>query len=362
MRNAIVVLLLFASASLLAAPPQRVILSSDLSTGLEGGWRQWDDPDDGWAVAMAITEPRLDVRALITVLGNSNVIPETIVAKKLIALSGKPVPVFMGAAVKLDQPLATLNGKPLPRDCWNDGVEAMAGVLRSGPATIVALGPLTDVACLARNEPKLATKITAVAAIMGRAKNEALTLNGKSGLTDFNFVMDDAAARFLLDETSIPLTFLQFDLTKQLLVKADEIAPLAKGSPFDRFLYEGTNTWITKFWEPVFKENGFHPWDNNAVYYTSHPEAFQCASVSYQLVPCSAGKSDPYNRDGGCPGHSATQGTSLDKEAFQLWLGNDLVKPGARKVNTCTAYAPGGEAAYHKAIFAFSRAAGGTAK
>jgi pyrimidine-specific ribonucleoside hydrolase len=266
---------------------------------------------------MALKDPRLDPRAIVTVLGNSNVEPETMVAKKVVALLGKRVVVATGAAVKLDQPQAALNGTALPRDCWNRGVQRIAEVLEEGPATVLALGPLTDFGCLALNDPKLAARITEIVAIGGRTKNEAFAINGKSGLTDFNFVMDDRAGQILLEQTSIPMTFLQFDLTKQVLVEATDVAKLSKGSAFDRFLYEATNTWITQFWLPVFKENGFHPWDNNAVYYAAHPEAFQCAEVSYQIVPCSSGSSDPYNREGGCAGHSATQGTSLDKEANQ---------------------------------------------
>jgi inosine-uridine nucleoside N-ribohydrolase len=231
----------------------------------------------------------------------------------------------------------------------------MANVLKEGPVTIIAIGPLTDVGCLATNRPKLTKKIREVVAIMGRGKSEPFTLNGKPGLSDFNLVMDDVAARYLLDDTSIPMTFLQFDLTKQVLVSADDVAKLARGSSLDRFLEKATTTWITDFWEPVFKEKGFHPWDDNAVYYASHPEAFQCQAVHYQVVSCSAGSTDPYNRLGGCAGHNETQSNSLDKEAYQLWLGNDLDKPAARIVRTCTHYAPGGEDGYRKAIFAFAR-------
>ena len=150
----------------------------------------------------------------------------------------------------------------------------MADVLRDGPATIIAIGPLTDVGCLAMNEPRLASKIAGIATIMGRAKNESFVLNGKSGLSDFNFVMDAAAAQYLLGSTTIPMTFLPFNLTRQVLVASEDVAKLAHGSPLDRFLYEGTNTWMDQ--------------------------------------------------------------------------------PAPRGARVCTQYAPGGEAAYRKAIFAFS--------
>src|SRR2546430_3457226 len=52
-------------------------------SGLVGGWRPTDDCDDGWAVAMALADPALDVQLVATVLGNSNVGPEQAAADKL---------------------------------------------------------------------------------------------------------------------------------------------------------------------------------------------------------------------------------------------------------------------------------------
>ena len=74
----LVILLLFVAAAALAQPPAktRVIVSTDLSMGVVGGWRTTDDVDDGWAVGMALADPALDVRLVATVLGNSNVAPE----------------------------------------------------------------------------------------------------------------------------------------------------------------------------------------------------------------------------------------------------------------------------------------------
>jgi pyrimidine-specific ribonucleoside hydrolase len=352
MRRTIIALLLALAATVslhAATKKKRVVISTDLATGLQGGWRQWDDADDGWAVAMALADPMLDPRGVITVFGNSNVAPETIVARELIPLTATPrVRIAMGASVKLDQPQAALNGKTLTRDCWSEGVAVLADVLKAAPATIVAIGPLTDVGCLALNEPALAAKITEVIAVMGRQKNETFSLGPIPALTDFNLVMDDRAVRVLLDETKIPMTFLQFDLTRQVLVPAEDVKKLATGTPLERFLYEGTMPWIG-FWKNTFKEDGFHPWDSNAVFYASHPEAFGCETVHYEMVPCAAPQDDPYNRGGGCAGHGPNQNPSLDKEAFQLWLASDLTS--ARAVRTCTQYAPGGQDAFRKAIF-----------
>jgi hypothetical protein len=71
-------------------------------------------------------------------------------------------------------------------------------------------------------------------------------------------------------------------------------------------------------------------------WYAAAPDAFSCAEVNFLIKPCAANASDHYNRLGGCAGHSASQGPSLDREAVQLWLG-DGVAP-SRKIRACTAY------------------------
>jgi pyrimidine-specific ribonucleoside hydrolase len=90
-------------------------------------------------------------------------------------------------------PVSWYDGKWLPAECVNDGVRFMAAQLRERRLTILAIGPLTDVACLVLNYPREAAKIAEVVAIMGRRPGEEFAIGGKTGLTDFNYVMDERA-------------------------------------------------------------------------------------------------------------------------------------------------------------------------
>lgn len=353
-------MLFFAAAAALAQTPAktRVIISTDMSMGLHGGWRGTDDVDDGWAVAMALADPALDVRLVATVLGNSNVAPEQIATDKLLGdVLHSPVRRARGAAVALDVVPATLKTSsappvPLTSDCINDATAAMEDVLGQGHATILAIGPLTDVACLAMNAPpNLIANIDRIVAIGGRKPNEAFSIGPKKlPVTDFNVVMDPNAVMYLLDKTKIPMTFLQFDLTKQVLVSSKFVSSLDKGTPVQQYFHD-TSMPFVDFWNSVLGENGFHPWDSNAVYYAAHAPAFVCSTATYAIVPCSAGASDPYNRAGKCAGHSAQQKTTLDKESVQLWLGAGYT---TRSVTTCAAYKSGAEKTkFEEAVTAF---------
>ncbi|HYC62861.1 MAG TPA: nucleoside hydrolase [Thermoanaerobaculia bacterium] len=336
-----------------ATPRKRVIISTDMGLGLTGGWRSVVDVDDGWALPMALHERSLDVKLVATVLGNSNVAAEQLAADKLLRdVLRSNVKRVRGAAVRLDDPQATLNGTPITADCRNAAVDAMSDVLRRGKATIIAIGPLTDVACLALNAPPhVVRNIDEVIAIMGRAPHEEFAIGPVSSLTDFNLVMDPRAARVLLDQSTVPMTFLQFKLTSNVLVPRTYVQTLAGGTRLQQYVHDWTIGWIDS-WHKTFGEDGFHPWDSNAVWYAVEPSAFSCRKVHYKLQPCAKDATDPYNRLGGCAGHRATQKTSLDRESLQLWLGRDVAP--SREVNTCDAYrSPEDRALFEQAVRAF---------
>jgi inosine-uridine nucleoside N-ribohydrolase len=336
-----------------ATPKKRVIISTDLGLGLVGGWRSGVDADDGWAVPMALHDPSLDVTLVATVLGNSNVAAEQIAADRLLRdVMHSNVKRVRGAAVKLDDPQAALNGEPLLKDCVNPAVDAMSAILKKGKATIIAIGPLTDVACVVlNNSPRTIANIEEVVAIMGRAPHEEFAIGAVTGLTDFNLVMDNRALSVLLNQSGVPMTFLQFSLTSQVLIPRDFVTKLKGGTTLQQYVYNGTIGWIDS-WQKIFKEDGFHPWDSNAVWYTIEPSAFACEKVNYILQPCAKDVHDPYNRLGGCAGHSETQKVGLDKEAMQLWLGGGI--SASRTVNACTAYSSAqARARYEDAVRAF---------
>jgi hypothetical protein len=131
------------------------------------------------------------------------------------------------------------------------------------------------------------------------------------------------------------------------------VAAFKGGNALQQFFYDSTIPWIDA-WQKTFSEDGFHPWDSNAVWYAAHPEAFTCEDVNFKVQQCAKDATDTYNRLGGCAGHSACQGTSLDREAVQLWLDDGIAD--SRRVRTCTGYRSAADrAAFQAAVTAFLR-------
>ncbi|NQY92514.1 MAG: nucleoside hydrolase, partial [Deltaproteobacteria bacterium] len=80
----------------------------------------------------------------------------------------------------------------------NAAAVAMAEALHEAPLSIVAIGPLTNVAALIQHFPDEATRIEQVVVVAGRSVGQIFELNGAKGVPDFNFECDPHAARVLL--------------------------------------------------------------------------------------------------------------------------------------------------------------------
>ena len=321
----------FAMPASAAAAPLPVIISTDTATGLSNGWRAGaSDIDDGLAIAMALAAPELDVLGVVVTWGNNLMEPEAAIARRVVAGMGAEVPVVRGAPRPLPEvPVTLYDGSAVNDACLNDGVRFMADALAksAAPVAIAAIGPLTDVACLAQNFPDAAANIAEVVVIGGRDPHQAFAINGVY-LSDFNLANDIPAVAYLLDKTTIPLRFMPFGLTSSVLVPAAERATLCASAQAlaAKFFCPAIVPWLTQ-WKSTFAEDGFHPWDQNALYSLIDPAAFDCAPATAQLVDCSKDQ---------CAGHDPAEPTRLASETSQLWLTPD---PAATRVSMCSAYA-----------------------
>ena len=353
-RNALALLALlvapFAMPASAAAAPLPVIISTDTATGLSNGWRAGaSDIDDGLAIAMALAAPELDVLGVVVTWGNNLMEPEAAIARRVVAGMGAEVPVVRGAPRPLPEvPVTLYDGSAVNDACLNDGVRFMADALAksAAPVAIAAIGPLTDVACLAQNFPDAAANIAEVVVIGGRDPHQAFAINGVY-LSDFNLRQRHSGGRVSSrqDRDPAPLHALRPDLERAGASRRPRHAVRQRQALAAKFFCPAIVPWLTQ-WKSTFAEDSFHPWDQNAIYSLIDPAAFDCAPATAQLVDC--------GRDQ-CAGHDPAEPTRLASETSQLWLTPD---PAATQVSLCSAYAAeGGKAAFEKAIFEF--AAGG---
>lgn len=193
--------------------PVPVIIDTDIGT----------DIDDTWALALALRSPELDVLGVCTVAGP--VAYRARVAGALLRRLGRSeVPVAPGV------PGPCLPGEPQRR--WADrvldgveppthpdAVELAARLILEGPegVTIVAMGPLTNLAELVRRHPE----VTARARVVAMAGSIRVGYRGTpQPAEEYNVACDPAAARAVL-EAPWPVEMVPLDTCGDIRLDGD---------------------------------------------------------------------------------------------------------------------------------------------
>lgn len=194
--------------------------------------------DDAIAIMMAASFPQLDIKAICSVSGNVELKYTTHNARLVAGLLNFDCPIASGA----DQPLIKVryrSSKAHGQDGFGDNakyfddnrlaplasthaVDLMAEILRESgeKVTIVAVGPLTNIAILLLCYPELKEKIERFS-IMGGSLYDG----NASPNAEFNFWVDPHAARIVFD-SGIPILMAGLDVTHKAFVTLPDIERL----------------------------------------------------------------------------------------------------------------------------------------
>jgi inosine-uridine nucleoside N-ribohydrolase len=215
-----------------AAAPHRIIIDTDPGV------------DDALAILLALRSPELQVEAITPVAGNVGLEFTLPNALKLVEIAGRTdVPVAGGARHPLVRQLITashvhgnngLAGVEFPEPKIKPVAETAPEMIRKivnanpGEISIVAVGPLTNVAMALRADPALAGKLRSIV-IMGGS----LSGGNVTPAAEFNVYVDPEAARVVFD-AGVPLTMVGLDVTRKVLftdqrLKALEVAKNPSG-------------------------------------------------------------------------------------------------------------------------------------
>jgi purine nucleosidase/pyrimidine-specific ribonucleoside hydrolase len=194
--------------------------------------------DDMVAILLAAGSPAAELRAITTVAGNGTLEQTTRNALLTCTLAGiGDVPVAAGCDGPLLGVLQTAGsvhgasamdgaelGEPTVRPDPRHAVDLLADLLRgadaAAPVTIVATGPLTNVALLLRRFPELRGAI-----------REIVVMGGSTGagnwrpLAEFNIFVDPEAAHVVFS-SGLPVTMCGLDVTHQALATEEVLAQL----------------------------------------------------------------------------------------------------------------------------------------
>jgi len=204
----------------LRAGPTRIILDTDLGMGAPGS-----DIDDGFALALALADPDIRVELVTTVGGNSDVETSTRLTRELLGVLGRA-------------DIEVVQGAPAGDDA---AVEIARRVLAEpGELTLVAIGPLSNIARALSVSPGVAEAVREVV-VMGGVYLEQTNVAAMPG--EYNFWCDPEAAQSVL-ESGARLRLVGLDVTRRVRLTRADADALAEGGEFGVIAAAATHGWI----------------------------------------------------------------------------------------------------------------------
>lgn len=258
--------------------PNRVWVDTDAACG-EGGRT---DPDDCFALLALSADTTLEIVGISTVFGNAAIERTTAVTEELvrtIAWRGQSAPpVYSGSSRRLDP------GTDAPPRAAH---RALRDALAAGPLTVLALGPLTNIAATLDGHPELRANLALLVAVMGRRTGHLFhPAEGAGGgmlfghgpvFRDFNVAQDPEAVTRVLG-LKIPMTFVPYDVAREVEVTGDHLSSMEAAAGAAAWVARHSWDWLA-YWKEQVGREGFYPFDLLAAAYVMDPGIFRCARV-----------------------------------------------------------------------------------
>lgn len=244
--------------------------------------------DDLFAIVYLVLYKLFDILALTTVCGNSNIQNVTNNAQFSLNLVNGKIPIYSGAK----QPLKGLSrfGKVMGTSGLdgvnintkvqlnNLAIDKIIKLVRLYPnqVTILAIGPLTNIALAFQKDPQLPNLIKELV-IMGGA----IQLPGNvSQTSEFNIGFDPEAAKIVF-EANVKRVLVPLDLCYQSSIQLSDLDSIKKN-----LLYPTLKNLLIPY-QKLLKKNegqtGIVLYDLLAAYYLTNPLAFITKPINIQI-------------------------------------------------------------------------------
>lgn len=252
--------------------------------------------DDAMAILFALKSPEVDLVGLTTVFGNVYTDQATQNALRLVEFAKRPdIPVAQGATLPLVVPLSYVadfvhgadglghthppppQGQALAKPAAQFVVEMVMN--NPGQITLVAVGPLTNLALALALEPRLVDHVAEVV-IMGGAATVGGNVNPAAEANIFH----DPHAADLVFTAGWPVTMVGLDVTTKTIMSDAYLDSFkAAGTRTTRFIYD-----ISRFYVDFFHQEvglaGIHTHDPSAVAYVINPTLFTTERAPVRVI------------------------------------------------------------------------------
>lgn len=246
--------------------------------------------DDALALIYALASDQFEILAVHTVAGNVNVDYTTTNARGVLGLLGEQgIPVCRGSNVPLvvDPVFADdvhgvngMHGYEFDQTALaplsdRTALESYLEILENSEekVTIVAIGPLTNVAVLLRAYPHVAEKIEQIAIMGGGIKGGNISATG-----EFNFYVDPHAAHVVIN-SGLPLVLAGLDVTEQARLFEEDLREVEEHNPVLGSFMRTINTNSFEVYNRLGFGRSCTPNDVVPLMYLVNPEVFETADL-----------------------------------------------------------------------------------
>ncbi|HEY4248858.1 MAG TPA: nucleoside hydrolase [Lacunisphaera sp.] len=228
------------------------------------------DIDDAIALTYLLAQPQCDLLGITTVSGEP--VKRAEMASAICRIAGRPdIPIFPGAA----EPLVGAQRQPLvPQYAAMGGhshetkfpegeaIEFMRRTIRANPGeiTLLAVGPMTNVALLFRTDPEIPRLLKEVVLMCGKFGAKKISW----GEMEWNATCDPEATAIVYRSAPPMLRSYGLDVTIQVTMPREEVAKRFSRDPRLRLVLDFAQVWFAKqdkiyFHDPLAAVNVFVP-------------------------------------------------------------------------------------------------------
>lgn len=255
--------------------------------------------DDAMALVFQALHPDIELLGLTSVFGNATIETTTRNARFLAGRFAAGVPVAQGAAAPLKraapEPLAWIHGdNGLGNIVIEAGVEAtldarpahrfIIDTVRAHPGevTLIAVGPLTNLALALADDPQIASLVKQVV-IMGGAFGTDGVLGNVTPAAEANILGDPDAADIVLG-APWPVAIVGLDVTQRTVMSEDYLASLRdRGGVAGQFVWDVSRHYQA-FHEQSAQLKGIYVHDSSAVAYVLAPRLYTTRSGPVRVL------------------------------------------------------------------------------
>ena len=214
--------------------------------------------DDSLALILALNSPELEIVGITTVSGNVKADQGAKNALKVLKIMNREdIPVYIGEEVPLERELITAqdthgedglgetNYEEADVKINYSGVDFILENSRKGDISVIALGPLTNLAKAIERDEEGFNMINEIVSMGGAFRSHG----NCSQVAEFNYWVDPHGVKEVFDRSKVPFSMVGLDVTREIILTPNLIELIKQiGGDIANFIVDITRFYVDFHW------------------------------------------------------------------------------------------------------------------